>query len=120
MARRKNEQVVTPSSGNVFNDLGFEDADEQSTKVKLAFAINEILADMTQNQAAKALGVNQPKVSALLNYRLDGFSVERLMHFLTALDRDVEIFIRRKPARARRSATIKVTDRGHRVARAAG
>jgi predicted XRE-type DNA-binding protein len=40
--------------------------------------------------------VNQPKVSALVNYRLDGFSVERLMTFLTALGRDVDITIRPK------------------------
>lgn len=45
------------------------------------------------------LGFNQPKVSALLRYRLDGFSVERLMNFLTALGHDVEIVIRRRRAR---------------------
>ena len=54
------------------------------------------------------LGINQPKISALVNYRLDGFSVERLMHFLNALDRDVEIVIRKKP-RSRRAARIVVT-----------
>ncbi len=51
---------------------------------------------------------NQPKISALSNYRLDGFSVERLMNFLTALDRDVEIVVRKKPA-SRRSGKILVT-----------
>jgi predicted XRE-type DNA-binding protein len=71
--------MVTPSSGNVFADLGFADAGERQTKVRLAFAINQILA-------ARVLGVNQPKISALLDYRLEGFSVERLMHFLNALD----------------------------------
>jgi len=50
----------------------------------------------------------KPKISALMNYRLDGFSVERLMHFLNALDRDVEIVIRKKP-RSRRAARIMVT-----------
>jgi predicted XRE-type DNA-binding protein len=57
--------------------------------------------------AEYALDVNQPKISALMNYRLDGFSVERLMHFLNALDRDIEIVIRKKP-RSRRSARIVV------------
>jgi len=46
--------------------------------------------------------VNQPKISALMNYRLDGFSVERLMHFLNGLDRDIEIVIRKKPRSRRR------------------
>ena len=43
-----------------------------------------------------------------MNYRLEGFSVERLMHFLNALDRDIEIVIRKKP-RSRRAARIMVT-----------
>jgi predicted XRE-type DNA-binding protein len=58
--------------------------------------------------AARRLHVNQPKSSALSNYRLDGFSVERLMNFLTALDRDVDIVIRRKP-RSRKLARIALT-----------
>jgi len=52
--------------------------------------------------------VNQPKVSALSNYQLEGFSVERLMNFLTALDRDVDIVIRRRPG-TRRGGRIAVT-----------
>jgi predicted XRE-type DNA-binding protein len=54
------------------------------------------------------LGINQPKISALSNYRLNGFSVERLMNFLTAFDRDIEIVIRRKPT-SRKTARILVT-----------
>ena len=93
------KEEVIPSSGNVFTDLGFRDAEERQTKVMLALAINEILQRrrVSQTEAGQQLGINQPKVSALLNLRLEGFSVERLMHFLTALDRDVEIVIRRKP-----------------------
>ena len=63
---------------------------------------------LTQTAAAAKLGVNQPKVSALANYKLDGFSVERLMTLLTALDQDVEIIIRRKP-RSRASGRIAVS-----------
>ena len=98
------------SSGNVFADLGFADAEERKTKVRLAFAINQILERrrLPQADAARRLGINQPKVSALANYRLEGFSVERLMHFLNALGRDVEIVIRSKP-RSRRPARIFVT-----------
>ncbi len=101
---------VVASSGNVFADLGLPAADEKRTKVQLAVAINQIIQKrhLSQNAAAGLLEINQPKISALANYRLDGFSVERLMHFLNALDRDVEIVIRRKP-KSRRSARILVT-----------
>jgi predicted XRE-type DNA-binding protein len=97
------------SSGNVFADLGFPDADERKTKVQLAVAIKREIDERgwSQAQAAEVLSINQPKVSALLRYRLDGFSVERLMNFLTALGHDVEIVI--KPARnTRRIGRISV------------
>lgn len=60
-----------------------------------------------QAASAKRFGINQPKVSTLANYKLDGFSVERLMMFLTALDQDVEVVLRRKP-RSRAAARISV------------
>ena len=102
--------AITRGTANVFADLGYPDADERQTKLRLAHAINTVIARrrLTQAAAADKLGVNQPKVSALANYKLDGFSVERLMVFLTALDRDVEIVIRKKP-RSRRAGTITVT-----------
>lgn len=110
MARTRKREEVVESSGNVFADLGFSDAGERQTKVRLAAAINQLLSSrsLSQAEAARRLGVNQPKVSALRNYKLEGFSVERLMHFLTTLDQDVEIVIRRKP-RSRRAAKIVVT-----------
>ena len=87
-ARHEPREEVVQSSGNVFADLGFADADERRTKVRLAAAINELLRKrrLSQAEAARQLGINQPKVSALSNFKLEGFSVERLMHFLTALD----------------------------------
>ena len=96
--KKSGKQLITPSSGNVFADLGFSNAEELKTKVRLAFEINQILHHrrLTQIAAARRLKINQPKVSALINYRLEGFSVERLMNFLTALDRDVHIVVRRK------------------------
>src|SRR2546422_5094639 len=98
MGKRKNRPDVVPSSGNVFADLGLANAEEKQTKVRLAVAINQIVKGqrLSQVAAARRLNVSQPKVSALSNYQLDGFSVERLINFLTALDRDVEIVIRRK------------------------
>ena len=106
-AMRGMDAAITRGTGNVFADLGC--AEERQTKLRLAYAINGIVERqrMTQAAAAGKLGINQPKVSALANYKLDGFSVERLMTFLTALDQDVEIVIRKKP-KSRSVARISV------------
>src|SRR5580693_6575718 len=89
----KSVNKVVTSSGNVFADLGLPDAAELDTKVRLAVAVNRVLESrrLTQAAAATALSINQPKISALKHYKLEGFSVERLMTFLTALGSDIEI-----------------------------
>lgn len=95
---------VTASSGNAFEDMGHADAVEKKTKVQLAMAINaELAAREIRNQAEAAalLGTEQPKISLLANYKLTGFSVAKLMDFLTALDRDVEIIIRPRQGHGR-------------------
>jgi predicted XRE-type DNA-binding protein len=111
MANRSGErrEAVTRGTGNVFADLGFPDAAERQAKLRLAYALNQVLEArrLSQADAARVLGVTQPKVSALRNYKLAGFSVERLMNLLTALDQDVEIVIRRKP-RSRKTGRISV------------
>lgn len=111
MASRNAErrERVTRGSGNVFADLGLPDGAERQAKLRLAYALNQVVESrkLSQEAAAKALGVTQPKVSALRHYKLAGFSVERLMNLLTALDQDVEIVIRRKP-RSRKAARIRV------------
>jgi predicted XRE-type DNA-binding protein len=88
--------TITHGSTNVFNDLGYPDATERQTKTRLALAVNEILKTrkLKQREVALLLSIPQPKVSALKNYRLDQFSIEKLMTFLTALNQDVEIMIR--------------------------
>jgi predicted XRE-type DNA-binding protein len=108
-AQATTRSAVTRGGGNVFADLGFPDADERQTKLRLAYALNAIMdaQRLTQAAAAAKLGLNQPKVSALRNYRIEGFSVERLMTLLTGLDQDVEIVIRAKP-RTRAAAKISV------------
>jgi len=84
------------SSGNVFADLGLPNADEMLAKADLAIKIADILRRrrMTQMQAAAVLGVDQPKVSALIRGRLSGFSIERLLRFLLRLGADVSITIK--------------------------
>jgi predicted XRE-type DNA-binding protein len=105
---KKSRVSIAPSSGNVFADLKLVNADEKHTKVRLAVAINDILKKkgLRQEAAAKLLDLNQPKISALVNYQLEGFSVERLLRFLNALDRDVEIVIRRKRQSKRRGMIL--------------
>ena len=104
MAKRKARRIpIERGSGNVFADLELPDAAELDTKARLAVEINRLLAAqrLTQITAAARLEVSQPKISALKNYKLDGFSVERLMSFLLALGQDVEIRI--TPRRAARA-----------------
>lgn len=91
------DQVMTKSSGNVFRDLGLPDADERDLKVRLAMELNAALDanKWTQDRIATVLGVSQPQVSSLRNYKLDHFSPERLMRLLTLLNRNVIIEVRR-------------------------
>src|SRR3982750_405121 len=110
MAKRRGESAtIARGSTNVFQDLGYPDAAERQAKLRLAYALNQVVAHrgLTQAAAATLLGLSQPKVSALRNYKLAGFSVERLMNLLTALDQDIDIVIRHK-RRSRRTGRISV------------
>jgi len=111
MVETKPGSNIYCGTGNVFEDLGFPDAEELSTKVRLSVVINNIIdrRELSQAEAAKMLGINQPKISALQNYKLDGFSVERLMNFITALKYDVVIEIR-PCAGSAKAARIFVVD----------
>ena len=95
-------ELVEMGSGNVFVDLGLPDPDERKLRVQLAIRLNDLLQaeGLTQAMAAKRLGMAQPHVSELKNYKLGRFSSERLLHCITLLNRDVEIFIRPRAAGA--------------------
>lgn len=101
MAKRS-RVAVTPGSGNVFADLGFAEPGEELAKAQLASLIGQAIKKrhLTQAAAAALMGVDQPKVSALLNGRIASFSSERLMRLLTALGRDIDIVVR--PSSGRR------------------
>jgi predicted XRE-type DNA-binding protein len=105
---------VTPGSGNVFADLGFAEPEEELAKAQLASHIRQIIKRrrLTQVAAASLMGVDQPKVSAVLNGRLANFSSDRLMRLLTALGQDVEITVKAKP-RNRARGRIRVIDAAH-------
>jgi predicted XRE-type DNA-binding protein len=100
--------TIEPSSGNVFADLGLKNPAELLAKAELVQRICDIIAErkLTQTRAAALLGIDQPKVSALMRGKLDGFSLDRLFRFLNALGRDVDIVIR--PARHEGEADTRV------------
>lgn len=103
---------VTAGSGNVFADLGVANPEEELAKAQLAAHLRRAIRSrkLTQARAAAAMGLDQPKVSAIVNGRLGDFSSERLMRLLIALGHDVTVVV--APARQRRA-------RGHFVVRAA-
>lgn len=105
------EIKVQQSSGNVFADLELPNPEEMLTKAELAGQIGQIIKKkhLTQVEAAELLGIDQPKVSALIRGKLSGFSTERLFRFLNALGRDVEIVVKRKP-KSRKEARITVVN----------
>ncbi len=87
-----------PGTGNVFADLGLPDASEHLLKAGLVVRIDRIIRQrkLTQAAAAELMGIDQPKVSAMLAGQFRGYSVERLMRFLVALGHDVEIVVKPK------------------------
>jgi len=100
---------VTQSSGNVFADLGVAEPEEELAKAQLASHIRDTIKRrrLTQIQAAHLMGLDQPKVSALMNGQLAGFSSDRLMRFLAALGQDVEIVVKAR-SRNRERGRIRV------------
>lgn len=90
--------TIDVGTGDVFKDLGFPDAGERRLRTELAMRLNDLIEEhkLTQAVAAKIFGIAQPHVSELRNFKLNRFSSERLLHFITLLDRDIEIIIRPK------------------------
>ncbi len=98
MAKDKKKSIefeIIEGSGNVFEDLQLADADKLLAKSELVGRIADIIKQrrLTQAQAATILGIDQPKVSALLNGKLGRFSLDRLFRFLSLLDQDIEIVV---------------------------
>jgi predicted XRE-type DNA-binding protein len=94
--RAGRQTTIKASSGNVFADLALRNPEELLAKAQVVQRICDIIAErkLTQTKAATLLGIDQPKISALMRGKLDGFSLDRLFRFLNALGRDVEIVIR--------------------------
>ena len=91
--------TIVEGSGNVFADLGLQDAEGLLLKGKLTLQLHHRIQDLglTQVKAAKQLGISQPEVCRLMKGRFTGFSAERLIALLNALEMDVEIVVRPRP-----------------------
>ena len=92
----KTKLTVTPGSGNVFADIGLPDAEGELFKAEITFHLAKRIKDLalTQSAAAHRLGLSQPDVSRLMKGRRSGFSTDRLLALLTALEMDVDIVVR--------------------------
>ena len=102
---------VQRGSGNVFADLGLPNPQEALMKAELARRIDEVVRArrLTQAQAAGVMGIDQPKVSSIRRGKLSGFTVDRLLRYLNALDQDIEIKVCAKPRRSSRPARLIVS-----------
>jgi predicted XRE-type DNA-binding protein len=104
---KASREKIEHSSGNVFADLGFEDAEERLWKAKLASKIAQLIEKKgwTQAQTAERTGLDQPKVSRLLSGQLSGFSADRLFAILNRLGHSVEVRISPKERAPEKSFT---------------
>ncbi len=92
--KNKSEEIeYSIGSGNVYADFGFSNPEEAKTKAELAMLITEIIKEknLTQQQAADLMNIDQPKVSKIVRGLLSEFSIERLLKFVLALGFDIEI-----------------------------
>ena len=106
--------TVTKSSGNVFRDLGFSEdkSAELILKSSLLQALQETIKGRgwKQIEAAVQLGIDQGKISKLMGGQMVGFSIERLVHFLSLLGQDVEVIVHEAP-RGRQRGTVRTRQR---------
>ncbi|MEK6761341.1 MAG: helix-turn-helix transcriptional regulator [Nitrospirota bacterium] len=93
---------ITPSTGNVFRDLGFrrEEAEHLLVRADLMIQVQKLIQsrDLKQRTAAKILGVTQPRVSDLLRGRIDLFSTDALIDMLARLGATVRLTVKVRPA----------------------
>lgn len=103
-ARRKRaEEKVEAGSGNVFADLGFENPEDEALRAELVFQLAESIKErgLSQAEAGKLLGVDQPTVSRLMRGQVERFSLERIFRFLLDAGREVRIVLPASPRQAK-------------------
>ncbi|MDE2130341.1 MAG: XRE family transcriptional regulator [Betaproteobacteria bacterium] len=97
MAKRTIEGIeIESSSGNVFADLGLADAEKLKIKSGLVIEITRAVRrlGLTQEDAARRMGITQPKVSAMLKGDFSNLSERKLMDCLNRLGYDIEIKVK--------------------------
>jgi predicted XRE-type DNA-binding protein len=107
------DDTITPSSGNVFRDLGLRDADELHAKAELSLLLTRDIRarGLTQRAAAELLGVTPPDVSDIIRGKLARFSYERLIRLLLRTGASVAIVVS-PPAGRRRARLTVATQQG--------
>jgi len=102
--KRLDAATISESSGNVFADLGLANPEQELLKARLVLQIADTIKErgLTQEEAAKILGVRQPHVSNLMRGLSRSFSVDRLMRFLNFLGHDINIEVKSSPVKRRR------------------
>ena len=109
MTKKSEKTKAVKNDNNVFADLGLDNPDELKLKSKIAMSINTIIKyrGLKQAEASAIIGISQPQVSSLKRGQLYRFSVEKLFNILNALDRDVEIVIKKKPRTRNARVNVK-------------
>ena len=114
-SRKRTDKTKIPierGSGNVFEDLGLPEPDEARTRAELSIHIEQIIRRraLTQVQAARLMGVQQPTVSDIVRGQLAGYSTDRLFRFLNALGHDVKIVVSERRGRAPLVGRVRVVE----------
>jgi predicted XRE-type DNA-binding protein len=109
--RRATSRIpVVLGSGNVFADMGLPDAEVLQAKAAMAIHIWTVISarGLTQRQAARILGIDQPGVSDIVRGHLRRYSSDSLIRFLSALGQDVELVITDRGLNSRRPGRLRV------------
>jgi predicted XRE-type DNA-binding protein len=101
-------EKITRGSGNVFEDLGFDNPEEYQAKAELALQIIRIIEDraLTQKEAATLIGATQPDISKLKSGQLKGFTLDRLFSFLLRLNRNIQIRVTKARGKSGKLETV--------------
>jgi predicted XRE-type DNA-binding protein len=101
-------EKITRGSGNVFEDLGFDNPEEYQAKAELALQIIRIIEDraLTQKDAATLIGATQPDISKLKSGQLKGFTLDRLFSFLLRLNRNIQIRVTKAKGKSGKLETV--------------
>ena len=94
----KSKKDYTASSGNVFEDIGLPDAEDCLIKAELVSEIAAIIQErkLTQAEAARIMGIEQPRISELLRGRFSSYSIDRLIRYLNRLGTKIEVTFHRQ------------------------